>query len=331
MKCKKILAILLAVGMMGMMAACGGASGSSSSVASEVPSSAAEPASTKSEDSTTTSGNDVTIGLLVYNDKNEFIQKLISGAQEKCDEFGYKLVTYSADKDSAKEITNMEDVISLSPDVILYNPVDSDAAEATIALANAANIPVITVDRVANGGAVISHVASDNVYGGELAGNYMVELLGSEGGQVVEIQGQAGTSAMRERGEGFNNIIAQHSEIQVVVTQIGNWDKAQGMAIMENALQAYPDIKAVFAHNDTMALGAMEAAQAAGKNDIKIIGFDADDDAVIAVKEGTMAATIEQLPTLMGSRGVELANMYLNKEAVPKAEAVEVALLKTEK
>jgi len=331
MKCKKILAILLVVAMMGMMAACGGASGSSSSVASEAPSSAAESASTKAADSTTTSGDDVTIGLLVYNDKNEFIQKLISGAQEKCDEFGYKLVTYSADKDSAKEITNMEDVISLSPDVILYNPVDSDAAEATIALANAANIPVITVDRVANGGEVISHVASDNVYGGELAGNYMVELLGSEGGQVVEIQGQAGTSAMRERGEGFNNIIAQHSEIQVVVTQIGNWDKAQGIAIMENALQAYPDIKAVFAHNDTMALGAMEAAQAAGKNDIKIIGFDADDDAVIAVKEGTMAATIEQLPTLMGSRGVELANMYLNKETVPEAEAVEVALLKTEK
>jgi ribose transport system substrate-binding protein len=101
------------------------------------------------------------------------------------------------------------------------------------------------------------------------------------------------------------------------------------MTIMENALQAYPDIKAVFAHNDTMAMGAMEACQAADRSDIIIVGFDADDDAVQAVQDGKLAATIAQQPELMGSRGVELAYGLLNGETIPEAEAVEVALIKT--
>lgn len=269
------------------------------------------------------------VGVLVYNDKNEYIQKLLAGAQEKCDEYGYDMVSYSADKDTAKEITNMEDVLSLKPQVIIYNPVDSDAAEATVSLANAAGVPVITVDREANGGEIAAHIASDNVYGGELAGQYIVELLGSEGGEVVEIQGQAGTSAARDRGEGFHNIVDKNSAIQVVASQIGNWDKAEAMAIMENSLQAYPDVKAVFAHSDQMALGAMEACNNAGKKDIYIVGFDADDDAVAAVKSGDMAATIEQLPTLMGEKGIEIAHEYLDGKELDKYQTVEVNLITT--
>ena len=329
MKGKRLWAIMLVVCVVLSLAACANTSTSESASASASTNTSATESVSANASAETTDG-DILVGLLVYNDKNEFIQKLIAGAQAKCDEYGYKLVTYSADKDAATEMTNMEDVISLSPDVILYNPVDSDAAEATVALANEAGIPVITVDRVANGGTVVSHVASDNVYGGKLAGEYIVELLGEAGGQVVEIKGQAGTSAARDRGEGFHSVVDGNTSIQVVVSQIGNWDKAEGMSIMENALQAYPDIKAVFAHNDTMAMGAMEAAQAAGRTDIYIVGFDADDDAVQAVKDGKLAATIAQQPELMGGRAVELAYQYLNGQTVSEAEAVEVTLIKTE-
>lgn len=327
MNMKKLLSLLLVAAMLLAFAAC--AAPAETTAAPAATDEAAAPAATDEAAAPTDTAKKVLVGLLVYNDKNEFIQKLIAGAQAKCDEYGYELVTYSADKDAATEITNMEDLISLKPDVILYNPVDSDAAEATVALANEANIPVITVDRVANGGTVASHVASDNVYGGKLAGEYIVSLLGEAGGQVVEIQGQAGTSAARDRGEGFHSVVDGNAAIEVVVSQIGNWDKAEGMAIMENALQAYPDIKAVFAHNDTMAMGAMEACQAANRGDIIIVGFDADDDAVQAVKDGKLAATIAQQPELMGGRAVELAFALLGGETVPAAEAVEVALIKT--
>lgn len=287
------------------------------------PSQAAEP-----QPSAEAVDSKVVIGLLVYNDKNEFIQKVVSGAQAKCDEYGYELIEYSADGDAATEVSNMEDLITKKPNVILYNPVDSDAAEAALSLANNANIPVITVDRTANGGEVVSHVASDNVYGGKIAGEYILAQLGEEGGQLVEIQGVAGTSAARDRGEGFHSAVDDVANVEVVISQIGNWDKAQGMTIMENALQAHPEIKGVFAHNDTMAMGALEAAIAAGREDIVIVGFDADDDAVQSVKDGKLANTVAQQPQLMGSRGVELAYNYLNNLPLEKEEAVEVALVK---
>lgn len=321
---KKILALLLVAAMILVFGAC---------AASETPTTPdADPTTNSEEQTNTTTGTDsekVVIGLLVYNDKNEFIQKLVAGAQAKCDEYGYELISYSADGDAATEVNNMEDLITKKPDVILYNPVDSDAAGAALSLANEAGIPVITVDRTANGGEVVSHVASDNVYGGELAGEYIKELLGEEGGELLEIQGVAGTSAARDRGEGFHKAVDGVANYTVVDSQIGNWDKAQGMTIMENALQAHPNIKAVFAHNDTMAMGAMEAAYAANREDIIIIGFDADDDAVQAVKDGKLAATVAQQPDLMGGRAVELAHDYLNGVTLNAAEAVEVALIKT--
>ena len=337
-KTRRFLGIMMAAAMVCGMAGC--AAPAKETTSAGTPAAETTAAETKAEAEAKTeaaasetgaesTGEKLLVGVLVYNDKNEYIQKLLAGAKEKCDEYGYDMVSYSADKDTAKEVTNMEDVLSLKPGVIIYNPVDSDAAEATVSLANAAGVPVITVDREANGGDIAAHIASDNVYGGELAGKYVEELLGDNGGQVVEIQGQAGTSAARDRGEGFHNIVDKNSKIEVVASQIGNWDKAEAMAIMENSLQAYPDVKAVFAHSDQMALGAMEACNNAGKKDIYIVGFDADDDAVAAVKNGDMAATIEQLPTLMGEKGIEIAHEFLSGNAPDKYQTVEVNLITT--
>ena len=314
---KKLTALLLSGALvLGLTAGC-------TSKPAPAPSQAADP-----QPSAGTTDGKVVIGLLVYNDKNEFIQKVVDGAQTKCNEYGYELIEYSADGAAATAVTTLEALLTTPPSALLYHPVDSDAAEAALSLANDANIPVITVDRTANGGEVVSHVASDNVYGGKIAGEYILAQLGEAGGELVEIQGVAGTSAARDRGDGFHSAVDGAANVEVVVSQIGNWDKAQGMAIMENALQAHPDIKAVFAHNDTMAMGALEAATAAGREDIVIVGFDADDDAVQSVKDGKLGNTVAQQPQLMGSRGVELAYNYLNDLPLEKEEAVEVALVK---
>lgn len=265
-----------------------------------------------------------TIGLVVSTLNNPFFVDLQAGAQAKADELGLTLVTLDSQDDSATEMSNVEDLISQGVSVIMINPADSDAVGNAVAAANKAGIPVITLDRGANSGDVVTHIASDNVAGGVLAGEYIVELLGGKG-NVVELEGIPGASAARDRGQGFNDAIAG-TEIKVVAKQTANFDRAEGLSVMENILQAQPEINAVFAHNDEMALGALEAIKASGR-DIKVVGFDATADAVAAVQAGTMAATVQQLPKDIGSMGVDAANKIIKGEAVEASIPVALQLV----
>ncbi|MFB6367968.1 substrate-binding domain-containing protein, partial [Paenibacillus elgii] len=131
--------------------------------------------------------------------------------------------------------------------------------------ANKANIPVITIDRAANGGQVVSHIVSDNVKGGQMAGDFILKAIGGTG-NIVELQGIAGTSAARDRGKGFHNAVDGKDGVKMVASQPADFDRAKGLSVMENILQGNKDIAAVFAHNDEMALGALQATQASGKN-----------------------------------------------------------------
>lgn len=266
-----------------------------------------------------------TIGLAISTLNNPFFVDLEAGAKAKAAELNVKLVTLDSQDDSATEMSNVEDLINQGVDVIMINPTDSDAVKSAVEAANKANIPVITLDRGANGGTVVSHIASDNVAGGKLAGEYIVELLGGKG-KVVELEGIPGASAARDRGEGFNSAIAG-KDLKVVAKQTANFDRAQGLTVMENILQAQPEIDAVFAHNDEMALGALEAIKASGRN-ILVVGFDATDDAKAAVAKGEMAATVEQLPKEIGSLGIQTAVKVLNGEKVENMIPVNLQLVK---
>jgi len=266
-----------------------------------------------------------TIGLAISTLNNPFFVDLEAGAKAKAAELNVKLVTLDSQDDSATEMSNVEDLINQGVDVIMINPTDSDAVKSAVEAANKANIPVITLDRGANGGTVVSHIASDNVAGGKLAGEYIVELLGGKG-KVVELEGIPGASAARDRGEGFNSAIAG-TDLKVVAKQTANFDRAQGLTVMENILQAQPEIDAVFAHNDEMALGALEAIKASGRN-ILVVGFDATDDAKAAVAKGEMAATVEQLPKEIGSLGIQTAVKVLNGEKVENMIPVNLQLVK---
>lgn len=272
----------------------------------------------------------VTIGYLLSDLSNQFFTTLEQGIKARCEELGVEVVGYDSGNDAANDMTNMEDLINLGVDIILYNPVDSDAGEAVVELANAAGIPVVTIDRGVNGGEVVCHIASDNVYGAELAAQFIVEQLGEEGGAVAEVQGMAGASAATDRHTGFDNVMGAAENITVVSSQIGNWDRTQAMTIMENVLTSNPEVKAVFCANDVMALGVVEACQANNRGDIIIVGFDADDDAIAAIQEGTMMGTIQQLPETMGVTGVDVALAYLAGEEVEPFIGVEVALVTAE-
>jgi ribose transport system substrate-binding protein len=174
----------------------------------------------------------------------------------------------------------------------------------------------------------VAHIASDNVAGGVMAGAFLCDALGSSG-MVVELEGIAGTSAARDRGQGFNDYMSSEcSGVEIIARQTANFNRGEGLSVFENILQAEPVIDGVFAHNDEMILGAIEAAKAAGRDDeIIFVGFDAVDDAVAAVDAGDLAATIAQQPAVMGQLGVETAVIFLNGGTVDAFTGVELSLV----
>jgi len=282
------------------------------------------PGSSSSEKEGGKSEGDFKVGFSISTLNNPFFVTLSEGAQEKADELGVELTVVDAQDNASKQASDVEDLIQQNVDLLLINPTDSQAVAAAVEAANSAGIPVITVDRSAEGGEVVSHIASDNVAGGEMAGEYLLELVGN-GSFVAELEGIPGSSAARDRGEGFNNVAG--GTLDVVAKQTANFNRAEGLTVMENILQSNPDIKGVFAHNDEMALGALEAIEASGK-DIFVVGFDATDDAVKSVEAGNLAGTVAQKPDLIGITAMETAVAHLKGEEVEKSIPVELELIK---
>lgn len=262
------------------------------------------------------------IGLSVSTLNNPFFVSLTDGAKEKAKEADVELIVVDAGDDAAKQTSDIEDLISKDISVLIVNPVDSDAVAPAVESAVDKGIKVISVDRAVNGVDVDCAIASDNVAGAKMATEYLVELVG-EKAKVAELEGVSGASATIDRGEGFHEVADE--KLEVVAKQTANFNRSEGMNVMENMLQSNSDIKGVFAHNDEMALGAIEAI---GTKDIVVVGFDATDDALAAIKDGKMAATVAQKPELMGQTAVEMAVKLINGEAIEAVVPVEVELIK---
>jgi len=268
-----------------------------------------------------------TIGLALSTQNNPFFVTLKKGAEDEAKAQGIRLVTVDAQDDAAKQIASIEDLIQKKVKVILVNPTDSDAVVSAVKAANAAGIPVVSLDRSVNGGEVAAHIASDNVAGGKMAGEFIKEKIGGKG-NVVELEGIAGASAARERGKGFHDVVDGDAAIKVVAKQPADFDRAKGMSVMENILQGQKDVAAVFAHNDEMALGALQGLESAGRKNVVVVGFDATADAVAAVKAGKLSATVAQKPELIGKMGVDTAKKLIDGQKVEKSIPVPLELVK---
>lgn len=264
-----------------------------------------------------------TIGLSISTQNNPFFVTLAEGAKKAADSAGVQLTIVDASDDATKQVSDIEDLVSKNISVLIVNPVDSDAISGAVAAAKSNGVAVISVDRVVNNVEIDCQIASDNVEGARMATQYIVDKLG-EGIKVAELQGTSGASAAIDRSEGFHKVA--DSKLNVVASQTANFNRTEGMSVMENMLQADGDIKAVFAANDEMALGAVEAISGAGKN-VLVVGFDATDDAIAAVKAGRMAATVAQQPELIGSTAVENAVNLINGVSIPSSIPVEVTLI----
>jgi len=271
--------------------------------------------------------DDIKIGLSISTLDNPFFVTLRDGAEAAAEKEDFEVISSDAQDDSSTQLDDVEDMIQQDIDILLINPADSDAVVSAIELANDEDIPVITVDRESEGGDVVTHIASDNVEGGEMAAEYIDEELDGKG-NLVELEGVSGASATRERGEGFHNVIDDNDDFDLVSQQSADFDRTEGLSVMENILQSDDDIDAVFAHNDEMALGAVEALESKDMlDDVTIVGFDATDDGQEAVEDGKMDASIAQQPELIGETSIEEAEKVVNGEEVDDFIPVDLEML----
>ncbi|WP_368882831.1 ribose ABC transporter substrate-binding protein RbsB [Proteus mirabilis] len=265
------------------------------------------------------------IALVISTLNNPFFVTMKDSAQKEADKLGYDLVVLDSMDNPAKELANVQDLTVKGTRLMLINPTDSDAVGNAVLMANKAKIPVVTLDRVANKGEVVSHVASDNRLGGKMAGDYIAEKVGNDA-KVIQLEGIAGTSASRERGEGFKQAVDAH-KLNILASQPADFDRTKGLNVMQNLLTANPAVQAVFAQNDEMALGALRALQTAGRTDVLVVGFDGTNDGIKAVNRGVLGATIAQRPDQIGIIGIQTADKILKGEKVDTTIPVELELV----
>ncbi len=263
------------------------------------------------------SGGRTTVGMSLSTLNNTFFVQLRAGAQAEAKARGVDLTVTDAQNDASQQANQLQNFTSGNKSSIIVNPVDSDAASPAVRSAITADIPVVAVDRAVSKAKVASLVASDNVSGGKQAARALAQRLGGEG-RVVVLQGTAGTSASRERGAGFTAGIKAYPGIKVLARQPADFDRAKGLDVMTNLLQAHDDIDAVFAENDEMALGATKALGSRARK-IPVVGFDGTPDALKAVKAGTLYASVAQQPRELGRLALRQALAAAGDE---KTEAV---------
>lgn len=268
----------------------------------------------------------VTIGLSLSTLNNPFFVSVRDGAQKEADALGAKLTVTDAQNDATTQANQIQNFQTQKLQAVIINAVDSDAAGPIVAPLISAKVPVVAVDRAVNGADVNSFIASDNVQGGKMAADALAKAMG-EKGSVIVLEGTAGTSAARDRNKGFTEGIAAYPNIKVVASQPADFDRTKGLDVATNLLQAHPDAVGIFAANDEMALGAVQAlGDKAGKS-VFVVGFDGTDDGKTAIKAGTMAASVAQQPENLGKAAVDAAVKLAQGQTVEKTVAVPVVVL----
>ena len=278
-----------------------------------------------------------TVALVVKTLNNQFFIDMEAGAQAAADSLGFQLVVQAPEReiDVERQMQIVENLIQRQVQVILLVPNGSKEIVPAVVKANAAKIPVVAVDTrvdaaalAAAGATVATFIGSDNEDGGRMAGAFLVEKLEGSA-SVAVLEGVPGHETADARLRGFRSALATSKGMQIVASQPANMERDLAFSVTQNILQAHPGITALFACNDVMALGALEAIAAAGKAaQVSVVGFDAQDDARKAIAEQRMAATIAQNPREMGRMAMLTAARLIKGETVPAEQPVPISLIK---
>lgn len=266
------------------------------------------------------------IGVTLLTKEHEFYRQLEAGLKDAAQQRGYDLIVTSGDFDLAKQQSQIENFIVQKVDAIILCPADSKGIAPAIEQANAAGIPVFTADIAAQGGKVVSHVASDNLSGGRLAAEFIARAIGEQGS--VGIIGQQEVQSGLDRETGFVEEMKKHPNIKVAAILNGGGVRDRALKAADDMLQGTPGLKAIFGINDDSALGALSAAEARGRADLVIVGYDATPEAVSAIKRGSaLKADVAQQPRELGAKTIEAIAAHFSGGQPPKSIAVPVKIV----
>ncbi len=269
------------------------------------------------------------IGVTLLTRGHMFYRELEEGLREEAAKNNYELIITAGEFDLGKQIAQIEDFVARKVDAIIVCPVDSKGIGSGIKSANTAKIPVFTADIAAQEGDVVCHIASDNVAGGRLAGEYLAKAL-SRKGNVAVIDQPALTSVL-DRVQGFKEAIAKYPNMKVVADVNGQGVRDKALQAAADVLQANPTLDGIFGINDDSALGALDAVQQFKRSGIVIIGYDATPPAVDAIlKETALRADVIQYPKKIGISTVQQIQQYFSGMSIPKVVPVEVGIVDRE-
>jgi ribose transport system substrate-binding protein len=287
----------------------------------------------------TAGGGPKTVALVLKTLNHPFFVDMRRGAQEAADRLGVRLQVQAAERevDVEKQMQIVENLIQTGIGALCITPSGSREIVSALVKARNANVPIVVVDTrvdakaAADAGVTTeTFVGSDNYDGGRIAGDFVVKMSGGKA-RVGILEGIPGHETGDSRLRGFRDGVKTSPGITIVASQPANWERDQGFNVFQNMLQAHPDIDTVFAASDLMALGAVEAIAAAGKTGrIRVVGFDALDDAKKAIAAGTMEASVAQFPHEMGRVAVESAVKVMRGEKVPPDIKVKLELVTKE-
>lgn len=310
--------ILLPIGVVGTLAlaACGGGSDSGDSASSGSSAAAASKL----------------IVIITPSPDNVFFKAEQDAADAQAKKLGYETLVLSHDDDPTKQSQEIDTAISRKAAAIILDNAGADSSEAAIQRAKDASIPTFLIDREINKtGIAVAQIVSNNAQGAGLGAQEFAKLMGNEG-EYAELTGKATDTNAGVRSQGYHGILDQYPGMKMVAQQSANWDQAEALQKTQTILQAHPGIKGIIAGNDTMALGAYAAVQAA-KKDIIVTGFDGSPDVVGSILKDGIKATVLQPASLISQMAVDQADAYIKaggKASLPEKQSIDCVLVNTD-
>lgn len=337
---KKILALVLTAAMVACFTGCG-SSGSSADTSADTDTDTSEEAdageeaedSEEAEEVAETSGEVPTITVILKNSTTPFFISMIEGAEAAGEDLGVNVeVKTPTDTDAGvgneQQTQFCEEAIVSGSDCVAIAPVDTSAIVPAIQKLVDAGIPVIASNTaIGDNSLAEAFVGLDNVTQGYDTAKALFEAMGGSGTLII-IEGTTGAQTSIDRVAGCMQALEEYPDIELLASQSGNYSRAEAMNVTQNLLQSYPDVDAIFCCNDEMALGTIEAVDAAGKTgEIMISGQDANDDAISAMKEGKMTMTSYGNPYMQAYRSVEVAVDLLNGEEIDSVYTIDTTVV----
>ncbi|MFC0329030.1 substrate-binding domain-containing protein [Paenibacillus sepulcri] len=268
------------------------------------------------------------IGVAAQGLSHEFIKSLVESMQEKADELKVELVVMDSQDKIEEQLNQVDTLVSQKVDAVILNAVDLVGSSPAVDKVKDAGIPLVEVITFTENESYDVFVGTDPKQSGVMMGEILADKLGGKG-NVALLQGQIGHSAEITRGAGLKEaLFDKYPDVKLLSEQTANWNRDEAMSITEDWLQRFPEINAIAAQNDEMAMGALQAVEASGRKDIIVVGIDGIADALKAVQEERLTATVLDNVTEEGKRSVEVAVGLIKGEKFEKKELVDYVPIK---